>query len=316
MINKRQYELHSSTLKRIMKWLFLIGTSCYLAYKLIVFDDYPALLNSFTYISFNQILALTVAILLQPINLIIAARKWQLLISKTTLITTRQALNAVFAGFSTGFTTPNRLGEMVGRMLFTLPKHRKAIAFYALLNSFTQNLIIAVVGLPAILFFFRSQYATDHIKLQTQLVIITALAIVGIIGYLLLPKIIGKRTHTKLAFLSDIQLFRTAELLKICVYTLVRYLIFSTQLYFMLQFLNINLSIAHALISIPASYLVITLTPTVAFSEAGVRSSIAIFFIGAYCSNSAGIALASLMLWILNFGIPMLVGLKIIADTK
>lgn len=317
MTNTLELEVKNNILKTAVKWLFLIGTSSFLAYKLISYDSYSAFFNSFNNLTSNHIFAFLTAITLLPLNIYIEAQKWRLLVSKTVLLTTHQAIKAVLAGFSTGFFSPNRIGEMAGRMLFVKPEHRKIIAFYALLNGFTQNLIIAIVGLPAALYFFGSNYASFPIHFQTYLSILGLFLIIAILFFLLLPKIATHKVfQNRIPFLSDLRLFKTSDLLKVGLYTLARFCVFSAQMYLILLFFRVDIRIIEALISIPASYLFITLIPTVAFSEAGVRSSVAVFFVGAFCSNSAGIALAGLLLWLLNFGLPMLVGLKIIAYTK
>jgi hypothetical protein len=76
----------------------------------------------------------------------------------------------------------------------------------------------------------------------------------------------------------------------------------------MLQFFGVDITVAEAIIAIPTSYLFVTFTPSLAFSEAAIRSSYAVVFIGSFSENIAGIAFAGFLLWIINYGIPMLLG--------
>ena len=62
------------------------------------------------------------------------------------------------------------------------------------------------------------------------------------------------------------------------------------------------------MVLIPFVFLAVTAIPTFALTEIGVRASVAISIIGTVSSNSTGIALASLALWVLNLGLPALVG--------
>lgn len=62
------------------------------------------------------------------------------------------------------------------------------------------------------------------------------------------------------------------------------------------------------LISIPASYLFITFTPSFALSEGIVRSSWALFFIGYFTNYNPGIALAGAGIWLINIVIPVILG--------
>ena len=76
----------------------------------------------------------------------------------------------------------------------------------------------------------------------------------------------------------------------------------------MLQFFGIELSYWQALVAIPTNYLFVTFTPSLAFSEATVRSSFAVLTIGAFSGQTVNIALAGMCIWMLNFVVPMLIG--------
>ena len=76
----------------------------------------------------------------------------------------------------------------------------------------------------------------------------------------------------------------------------------------MLLFMNVTLTPWQALLSIPTIYLLVTYTPSFAFSEAMVRGSYAILIFSAFSTNDAGMALASILLWCINYCLPMLVG--------
>ena len=76
----------------------------------------------------------------------------------------------------------------------------------------------------------------------------------------------------------------------------------------MLRFFGVNLAPIQALIAIPANYLFVTYTPSIAFSEAAVRSSYAILFIGAFSTQLVGIALAGVCIWVVNFILPLFLG--------
>ena len=105
--------------------------------------------------------------------------------------------------------------------------------------------------------------------------------------------------------LSD---FREIELVRIMLVSLIRYAVFCIQFFLMLQFFGIELSYWQALVAIPTNYLFVTFTPSLAFSEATVRSSFAVLTIGAFSGQTVNIALAGMCIWMLNFVVPMLFG--------
>jgi len=98
--------------------------------------------------------------------------------------------------------------------------------------------------------------------------------------------------------------------------SLLRYLVFCFQFFLMLRFFGVQLELWQALIAIPANYLFVTFTPSVAFSEAAVRSSYAVLFIGAFSGQVVGIALAGMCIWMVNFVFPMLVGSVVMLKSK
>ena len=88
----------------------------------------------------------------------------------------------------------------------------------------------------------------------------------------------------------------------------IRYAVFCIQFYFMIRFFSIELTPWQALIAIPTSYLFVTFTPSLAFSEAAIRSSYAVLIIGTFSGQVVNIALAGVCIWVINFVIPMLAG--------
>lgn len=317
MINAFTKILKNTALFSFIKVLFLIGTLSYLCFKLITFEAYNDLFNNFRHLSLIQCMAIGAAIFLLPINLMLEALKWQRLVARTMHLSTKQAIKAILVGYSTGFNTPNRIGEMLGRMLYVKKEYRKITAFYAFINSLTQNLIICFLGIPAALYFFINTDDNSLYTFRSYLFIASFIVTVMFIAYMLFPQFLkNKQIQSIFPFLTDIQHLSLKKLIEICGLTFIRFVVFCLQLYFMLHFFSVDITFQNALIAIPASYLFITITPSMAFSEASIRSSFAVFFIGAYSSNIAGIAFAGLTLWLLNFGVPMLVGLKIIAYTK
>jgi hypothetical protein len=100
------------------------------------------------------------------------------------------------------------------------------------------------------------------------------------------------------------------------VFSLLRYFVFCFQFYAVLQFFSIDLELWQALLAIPTNYLFVTITPSMAFSETAIRSSYAMIFIGFFSNQIINIALAGTTIWIINFGLPMLAGLYILAKTN
>jgi hypothetical protein len=76
----------------------------------------------------------------------------------------------------------------------------------------------------------------------------------------------------------------------------------------LLHFFDVKLDILTGIIAIATNYLFITFTPSLAFSEGAIRTSMAILVIGTFSENTIGIAAAGMSIWLINFVLPMAVG--------
>ena len=82
----------------------------------------------------------------------------------------------------------------------------------------------------------------------------------------------------------------------------------SFQYFLMLRFFAVDITLPEALIFIPINYLLVSVIPSVAFAEMGIRGTSAVLVLSAVTQNTLGVALAAVGVWFLNYVIPMLVG--------
>ena len=75
-----------------------------------------------------------------------------------------------------------------------------------------------------------------------------------------------------------------------------------------MSFCGIVHSPLEALIAIPSYYLLVTVTPSVPIADAAVRGSWSVIIFSLFTQNIAAIAIAAILLWILNTILPMIVG--------
>lgn len=317
MSNSSEKHASVTVLWSALKWLIMLAAYGYLAYVLLTFEKHDELFLSIKQASFLQLSWLLAVLALLPVNLFFESAKWKVIISKTETISLSKSFRSVLAGFSTGFITPNRTGEFAGRILFMEKENRKAGIIYSVINSLTQNLVIIICGLPAAVFFFAE--IKNGIKSDLEmyfLAILTALTSLLTL-YFKLPQLVkSKRWKRYITFTDDLILYTKSDLLNILLISLARFIVFSIQFYAILQFFGVGLAPTEAFIAIPANYLFVTITPSLAFSEAAIRSSYAVFFISAFSTQTAGIAFAGISLWLINFGIPMLAGAIMLVNKK
>ena len=205
--------------------------------------------------------------------------------------------------------------------MYLKPENRKAGATLSVVNSLTQNMIMALCGIPAALIFFlnKNQKLNDEFRNYISIVFIF-LILLGAF-YFLLP-LISQKLHRLTQqlkidmFIGFFSEYKRVELLRILGITFLRYTVFCVQFYAILQFFGVELSALQALIAIPTTYLFVSFTPSIAFSEAAVRSSYAVIIIGAFSDHEIAIILAGISIWLVNFVIPMVVGTVVIVRKK
>lgn len=304
-----------------LKWLILVASYSFLTYKLITFDRYEVLANEWNQIPILRFWWLSLVFILLPVNWLLEAIKWQMLVSKIQESSLFYAVKAILSGIFTGFFTPNRVGEMVGRVSFLKNENRKSGVTLCILNSLTQNIIMVLFGIPACILFFLSQNKILNTEIVGYLLIlIISLILFGLFFYNL-PQLSQRlkltRFSAKFSSFSDcLSEYSATDLLRIMLITLLRYSVFCAQFYFMLLFFGVEIEVWQALIAIPTSYLFVTFTPSLAFSEAAVRSSYAVLVIGAFSFSEIPIILAGVSIWVVNFVFPMLVGSVIMVKSK
>jgi len=305
----------------LLKWIVLPAAFSFLAYKLATFNQYNDLIAQWKQLPLSQFWWLTGVFVLLPLNWLLEAAKWKQLVSTVQILNLGDALKGVFAGISTGFLTPNRVGELVGRVMYLNADNRKAGVTLSVLNSLTQNIILVLCGVPALVLFLRASQGKIELNSTLYLIILAvSLLIFGLI-YFMLPRfsrlLKQSRYSEKIKVFTDcLSAYNKQDLLRIMLISLGRYLVFCTQFFFMLRFMGVELSVWQALISIPTTYLLVTFTPSLAFSEVAVRSSYAVLVIGVFSGQVVSIALAGMCIWLVNFVIPMLAGAVVLAGRK
>jgi len=312
-----------SKLWNIFKWSCLTAAFLFLGYRLTCFQHYGRLLSQFKEISFWKTWYLWGVILLLPANWLLESMKWQRLVRNSEKINMALAFQSVMAGFLTAFFTPNRVGELAGRIAYLQPENRKAGITLSFVNSITQNIIMAICGIPAAILFFlsnkNSEFAGENNFFGYFLIVCGILLLLSGI-YFSLPPLVGRIKQKKLSakwinFIACLADYSFADLLKILLLSFLRYLVFSFQFYLMLRFFGVEINGLAAAIAIPTTYLFVTFTPSMAFSEAAIRSSYSVLVIGAFSGQTVQIILASTFIWVINFVIPMFVGSFVMMQT-
>lgn len=294
------------------KWfsrIFAVVAYVYVAYILLTYKHYSDFFVQFQNTSFDRICWFGLVLFLLPFNILAEALKWKRLVRQTEELSLSIAVRAVLAGFSTGFFSPNRIAEPVGRVMFLQTGNQKTGIVYSVLNGMTQNVVMLLAGLPALILFLHFVYSPAGFNYLNYILVVFVMLILFAVLVVMWQRVFSYRLWQRyLGWADDLKQFGRRDFLAVVAISLVRYVIFCVQMFAMLRFWGVDLLLWQALLSIPASYLLVTVTPAMAFSELAVRNSYAVLFVGAFVYNPLAIALAGVMLWVVNFGVPMLGG--------
>ncbi len=298
----------------ILKIIIVLLSVSFLAHKLMNFEYWSEFKKSFNSFTLQRILLLVGIILLMPFNWFIEVIKWQKITEKTFPLNFLTALKSVLLGITTGYITPNRIGEFAGRILY-LPMEKRAVGtLLSFINGLTQNTTIMLLGgISTIFYFTKYNYHSANYLL---FVYITLIIIICIIFYFYFPYLMQKikkknfwKKKTLKQIIEAVSLFQSKDLLIILFWSAVRFVIFNIQFFLLLYFFGIDLTFTQAIISIPTMYLLITFTPSFAFSEPAIRGAYSVFVLGIFSTNHIGIILTGITLWLINFVIPLLFGI-------
>jgi len=268
----------------------------------------------------NNIYGIIVVFLMMFLNWFIEALKWRFLISKIEKISILRSLRAIFSGITVSAFTPNRIGEYGGRVFCLKEGDRGQAVLITVIGSMSQLITTIVFGTIGVLCLpmYNSEIlgiiVLEDITYSIFIFLFVLLDILLIFFFLntsvvsnLLFKIKFLDTYKK--YTNVFSFYNSKELLKVLMYSVLRYVVFSTQFFILLRLFDVHITYFDAFVLITSMFLIISIIPSIAISELGVRGSIAILLFGLVSSNNIGIILSTFFLWGINLLIPSLIGI-------
>ena len=258
--------------------------------------------------------------LLMLFNWGLEALKWKLMVAKIEKISFYKSIESVFAGITVSFFTPNRVGEFGGRIFFLEKADRVEAALISIFGGMSQLLVTLTAGSIALVYFLNKYVLLDpgfYIFVVAMLLVALVVLYVIFFNISLLYKLaerfvfLKKYTH----YVKPLELFSKAEIGRIVILSAIRYMIFTLQYWLMLRMMDVPLPLLPAITMISMTYLVMSV-PTFALTEFGLRSVVAVQFIGILSANSLGIISSSFSVYLLNVAFPALLGAFFVFNLK
>lgn len=289
----------------------------------------PGLEKSWQHIrqSFNSgmIWNLVAVILLMLVNWSIETIKWKLAVQKIQQVGFFTAFKAVLSGVSFSVTTPNRVGEYLGRVLYMDEGNRMKAISLTITGSISQLIVTLVMGFAGLII-LRSPIETSQmissLWMDVMLYGVFAVTVILTLFYFRLSWLVkwidrlpgAKKFAWLIETLED---FNATLLLQLLSLSALRFLVFIVQYYLLFRLFDVDVSLWHCWSAVSVSFLVMAVIPTIAlFTDLGLRGKISLKLVGLFSGNSLGISLTAVSIWFINLIIPALAGSLLILGIK
>lgn len=267
--------------------------------------------------------------LLMMINWGVEAKKFQVVLRPLEQIDWRKALRAVLTGIAFSISTPNRIGEYPGKVLYVQSGNRLKALSLIVAGNLSQLIITLLMGFGALIFLlYTPGAAAVPIRagsyfpyMRAGVWVAGGLLVLAAVTYFRIKNVVnvGKRfpawrkITTHAAVLKEMS---SSMLVYVGGLSLLRYLIFALQYILLLQAMQVDIPAWQAFWLVGLMFLVLSIVPTIAFAELGIRGQLSLLLFGMYSSNRFGIVAASVGIWFINLMIPAVIGSVLILRIK
>ena len=290
----------------LLKLLIVCGAVAFLYSQLKTKDlsDWHLVSQKFTFLSFLGILFLSF------LNWLLECLKWKNLVSSFTKIKFKQAVDQTLGSLTASIFTPNRIGEYIAKGMYYSKEKTKKIIFLNFLGNSVQMIVTVFFGLIGCVFFFilspdlfDENYFTSGFLFWLPVIFAFGL-VLGLI-YFKKWKFYGYSIDN---LIGKIHLFPSRKHFANIQYSILRYLVFSHQFYFLLVLFQVDLPYPDAILTIFTMYFLASVVPSIHVMDVVIKGSVAVFLFDKLGVNQWAIVSITTIMWILNLVIPVLIG--------
>lgn len=272
-----------------------------------------------------MVVNLVLVVLLMVVNWGIEAVKWKLSVQRIQQVSFFTSFKAILSGTSFSVTTPNRVGEYLGRVLYMNEGNRLKAISLTIACSMSQLIITLFMGWIGIIL-LRNRVESSHLLsgIWVQMLIygVFFTLLILTVFYFRLSVIIRlveklPRVNKYAWLIKGLDDFNATLMLQLLSLSAVRFLVFIIQYYLLFRLFGVDVSLWQGLWAVSVSFLVMAVIPTIAlFTDLSLRGQVSLKLLGLFSSNNLGISLASVSIWFINLIIPALTGSLLILGIK
>jgi len=268
---------------------------------------------------------LAAVVLLMLSNWSIETVKWKLAVQKIQRVGFFTAFKAVLSGVSFSVTTPNRVGEYLGRVLYMDEGNRMKAISLTITGSISQlivTLLMGFVGLIVLRAPIENSRMISSFWMDVMLYGVFGVTLILTLFYFRLSWMVkwidrlpGAKKYAWL--IETLEDFNATLLLQLLSLSALRFFVFIIQYYLLFRLFDVEVSLWHCWSAVSVSFLVMAIIPTIAlFTDLGLRGTVSLKLLGLFSGNSLGIGLTAMSIWFINLIIPALAGSLLILGIK
>jgi hypothetical protein len=259
-------------------------------------------------------------IMLCPVNWMLEALRWLLLTTNFDKRRMSRLIKEILTGISLSIVTPQRLGEYVGRLLYFEPDKQISAVKAQFRGALAQWVVTLCAGIAGWMY-LKPVVSSIGLSAEGSSVFYAVLWVVIMLLILLiyfrLESVLSffSRVFIRFTFINRIRkytsvtYYKQPNLTAVLIVSFARYLVYTLQFYLLLYYFNGPLDFWYGISAISIIYLIQSGVPLPSFFSLVIRSEIAIMLLWSQIDNKTGILSASYCLWIINLGIPAIIGL-------
>jgi MFS family permease len=273
-----------------------------------------------------RIIYFLLVFVLMFVNWSLEALKWKISVQTVQPVSFFRSLKAIFSGVSFSITTPNRMGEYFGRMLYMDEGKRLKIISLTILGSLSQLIITVLFGLLGLLIL---QVDIDKLNLPSWLQWIKNIGIVGgaigfafltvfyfRIGWLVkwIDKIPAIRKYIWL--INELEKANTTLLMRLLSISMLRYFVFTTQYFLLFRFFGIDINWWQGFWAIAIVFFIMSIIPSIELFEVVGKTFVTQEIFAIFTANTLAIGFVTTTIWFINLVVPAVIGSLLILGIK
>lgn len=249
---------------------------------------------------FSSLSLLQVALifLFSILNWSMEVLKWKNLILSIKKITFGESLEQTLGSLTASIFTPNRIGEYGAKALYFKTTEIKDVLLLNFVSNSSQMSVTLLFGLIGLTLFPLKELSFFHVFIL-------------VFSFVLLITLLRKINFIKKTFTSLIHKFKKIPFSTIQMslfFSMVRYLIFSHQFYFLLISLNCDIDYSTALALIFIMYLASSIIPSIQIIDVTIKGSVSLFLFSKLNIEDEKILSIVFIMWFFNLVVPSIMG--------